>query len=259
MSIKMNKKIVLLALACMFLLSAAIGAQLMVAVAAIVREPGVSVGDWALYDVTFSGNGTLVYELRSMNATWVKITVQEISSTNITSEILEHYSNGTEETSVNLVNVDTGQGNGTGIFIAANLNASNLIYTSSSVGLGINFTGATINETISRTYSIGTLEVNHLNITTTSTSPGVMNQTLSTNYYWRKTTGMLTELSLYAQVGNMTYMTWVDFDAVIAGVIPEFPPALILPLFMIATIAAVWLGKAIWSTKKLTRKTSTYA
>jgi hypothetical protein len=54
-------------------------------------------------------------------------------------------------------------------------------------------------------------------------------------------------------------MQWMELKILIIDAIPEFPPALILPLFMIATLAAVFLGKAIWSTKKLTRKPTPYA
>jgi len=250
----MNKKIVLLALASMFLLSAVI-----VAVAA--QEPGVSVGDWALYGVTPSGNATMPPE---MNITWVKITVQEISSTNITSEFRVHYSNGTEETEIYLVDVDTGQGNGTGFFIAKDLYEGELIYTSpppSGGPFGISFEGVTINETIpDRTYLGESVEVNHLNMTTTYTYPGYYTVTMSISYYWYRATGMLAEISIYELIQPVEGPTsWIKMEIGIIDIVPEFPPALILPLFMIATLVAIWLGKTIWSTKKLTRKPSLYA
>jgi len=249
MSIKMNKKFVSLAFASVFLLSAVIGSQLMVAVAA--QEPGVSEGDWAEYDVTLSGNATMPPEL---NITWVKITVQEISATNITSEFLVHYSNGTEEAEIYLVDVDTGQGNGTGFFIAKDLSEGDLIYTDPPTGegpFGISFEGATINETISREYLGGDVEVNHLNITTVNISPGG-NVTLSISYYWYRATGMLAELSIYELMQPVEGpIMWIKMEIVISDIIPEFPPALILPLFMIATLAAVWLGKTIWSKKSI--------
>jgi len=260
MSVKMNKKIVLLALASVFMLSAVIGTQLIVAAAAQPREPGVSEGDWALYDVTPSGNATMPPE---MNITLVKITVQEISDTNITSEFRVHYANGTEETETYVLDVDTGQGNGTGFFIAKNLYEDDLIYTSpppSGGPFGISFEGATINETIFRTYLGESVEVNHLNMTTSYTYPGYYTVTMSISYYWYRATGMLAEISIYELIQPVEGPTsWIKMEIVIIDIIPEFPPALILPLFMIATLAAVLLGKTIWSTKKLTRKPSPYA
>jgi hypothetical protein len=260
MSIIMNKKIVLLTLASVYLLSTVIGAQLIVSVAA--QEPGVNVGDWALYDVKLSGNTTMLFDA-CINVTWIKITVQEISVTNITFESLTHYSNGTKETKIYyVVNVGTGQGNGTSYFIAKDLYEGELIYTSPLpwVGpYGISFEGATINKTFSSMYLNASVEVNHLNITKITIYPGVGNITNIWNYYWYKATGKLAELS-YCRLAQAVEgpAIWEKVDLMITdvGVIPEFPPALILPLFMIATLAAVWLGKAIWSTKKLTRKPS---
>jgi hypothetical protein len=65
---------------------------------------------------------------------------------------------------------------------------------------------------------------------------------------------MLTEISTYQLTQNPCNTTWLDEHVEITNagggdVIPEFPPALILPLFMIATMATVFLGKTIWSTK----------
>lgn len=224
----------------MFLLSAVIGAQLIVAVAAIVYEPGVSVGDWALYDATPSGNMTIPPE---MNMTWVKMTVQEISGTNITYESLVHYSNGTEETETNVVDVYTGQGNGTGTFIAKNLYEGDLIYTSPpSVGpfgiYGPSFEDATINKTILRTYLGESVEVNNLNITKTSPFSGYT-LTMSLSYYWYRATGMLAELSIYELLQPVEGPTmWIKMEVVIIDIIPEFPTlTLMLLIPTILTIA----------------------
>jgi len=245
----MNKKFVLLTFASVFLLSTVIGAQLIVAVAAQPRIPGVNPGDWGTYGVTVSGNATMP---GMENITWAEITVQEISGTNITFETRMRYANATEETETSVVDVDTGQGNGTGVFIAANLNAGDLIYNSTEpYGM---FYDMTINETIFRAYAIGNVEVNHCNVTMSYSIPEGMNQTSSMNYYWYKSTGMVTELSIYYLLEQDGNMTWWDMELVITDVIPEFPQALILPLFMIVTLAAVWLGKAIWSTKKSIKK-----
>jgi len=67
---------------------------------------------------------------------------------------------------------------------------------------------------------------------------------------------MIASFSLYQQVQLVGGYEWIKIESVIIDIMPEFPPALILPLFMIATLAAVWLGKTMWSTKKLIKKTS---
>ena len=251
----MNKKIVLLGFASVFLLLAVIGSQLIATVAAL-RTVGVSEGDWTEYDFIYSGNETMPPPSEIME--WAKITVLEISGTNITFEEITRYVDHHNETKTYVVDVDTGQGNGTGIFIAKNLNQSDLIYTSPPPSglFGISFQGATINETISREYLGETVEVNHLNLTMSKTVPG-WTQTNFTNLYWYRATGLPAEFSLYMlaqpDVGDAM---WLKMEAVIIDIIPEFPLALIVPLFMIATLTAVWLGKTIWSTKKSIKKPS---
>lgn len=250
----MNKKIVLSAFASLFLLSAVIGSQLIVSVAA--QSVGVSVDDWAEYDVTYSGNATMPPP--NQKEEWGKITVLGISGTNITYQQITRYADNHNETETYWLDVATGQANFTyapGIFIAANLDPDDLIYTSPPPESG--FVGATITETISRTYPvIGTVEVNHLNRTFSWSELGRM-ITQTMNFYWHRTTGMAVEVSIYTlEQPDVGPSTWMKIEYKTIDIIPEFPPALILPLFMIATLAAVWLGKTIWSTKKLIKKTS---
>ena len=249
----MKKKFLLLAFASVFLLSAVIASQLIVTVAAL-RNVGVSEGDWALYDWAFSTNMTMPPPLEEIDS--IKITVLEISGTNITYQWITHYVNDTEETEIYVLDVDTGQGNGTYAFIAKNLNPGDLIYTSPPPDGPIP-QGATINETISLEYLGGSVEVNHWNLNMSETIPGLVTLTKSTNLYWYRATGMMAEMSFYMlvepDVGNAT---WSKYEAVIIDIIPEFPPALILPIFIITTLTAVWLGKKIWPTKKLTKKPS---
>ncbi|MGQ9461014.1 MAG: hypothetical protein ACUVRA_07280 [Candidatus Bathyarchaeaceae archaeon] len=256
----MDKKIVLLALASMFLLSIVIGAQLMVGVAAVVQEPGVNEGDWADYICFW--NGTELPD-PSERVELINATILEVSGTNVTFETIVHYADGHNETDINVVDVDTGHGNATGIIIAKNLNAGDFIYTDPppSGPFEISFEGATINETISREYVGEIVEVNHLNITTIETDPETGATYIQIwNFYWFRATGMLAEMSYYYLVQSVVGPEyWMELKILIIDMIPEFPPALILPLFMIATLAAVFLGKAIWSTKKLTRKPTFHA
>jgi hypothetical protein len=239
----------------MFLMSVVVGSRSIVTVAAQTRAPGVSPGDWADYNATYSGNGTMPSSENTLQR--ANLTILAVSGTNVTFELGLQYADGHENASIYVLNVDTGQGNGTYLVIAGNLNAGEAVYTGSS------FNSTTINETISRgyPYPVGTIEVNHLNITSAYSYPGYENLTTSANFYWHQTTGMLTEFSIYQLTQTPSNTTWMEEHVVITDwgsgvVIPEFPPALILLLFMIAIIAAVFLGKTIWSTKKLTEKTS---
>jgi hypothetical protein len=188
------------------------------------RTVGVNICDWAEYTVFYSGNATFPPQL-SLDLEWMKLTVEYISGTNITFVQIYHYTNGTEEGGINSVDVDTGQGHGTGMFIAKNLNESDLIYTSPppSGPFNLNFGGLTINETISRLYLSETVETNHLNVTG-SESIAEGNQTVSLNFYWYKATGALAEMSAYAvyqwDSGNTT---WLEYGLVVSAmeVLPQ--------------------------------------
>lgn len=203
------------------------------------RTVGVNVGDWGVYTVFHSGNETFPPQL-PLDLEWINLTVQEISGTNITFEQIHHYADGTEVSGINSVDVDTGQGHGTGMFIAKNLNESDLIYTSPppSGPFGLNFGGITINETIPQLYIGETAKANHLNITEKQSSPEG-NRTVSLNFYWYKETGMLAEMSVSTISVGVGNMTWLEYKAVITAVIPEFPSFFIPQLFMTAMLLAV--------------------
>ena len=248
-----NKKCILLTFTSAFLLLAVVGAQLIATVAAL-RDVGVSEGDWVEYDFIYSGNGTLPPPGEVMD--WAKITVLEISGTNITWEEITVYVDQSNETKIYVLDVDTGQGNGTGVLVAKNLNQSDLIYTSPppSGPFGISFQGATINETIFREYLGGPVEVNHWNLTMSTTVPAGTISNI-TNLYWFRATGMAAELSVYMlSQPNVGDTLWLKMEAVIIDIIPEFPPSLLLPLFMTATLTTVWVMKTVWSTKKPIKK-----
>lgn len=189
------------------------------------RTVGVNICDWAEYTVFYSGNATFPPQL-SLDLEWMKLTVEDISGTNITFAQIYHYTNVTEG-GINSVDVDTGQGHGTGMFIAKNLNESDLIYTlpPPSGPFNLNFGGLTINETISRLYLSETVETNHLNVTG-SESIAEGNQTVSLNFYWYKATGVLAEMSAYAvyhwDSGNTT-TTWLEWGVVVSAmeVLPQ--------------------------------------
>ena len=187
------------------------------------RSVGVGVCDWAEYTVYYSGNATFPPQL-PLDLESMKLTVEDISGTNITFEQIGHYTNGTEEGGINSVDVETGQGHGSGLFIAKNLNESDLIYTSPppSGPFGLNFGGLTINETISRQYLGNAVKVNHLNVTGSESSPEG-NQTTSLNFYWYKATGIIAEMSVSGSLQQEGNTTWLEYGMAVSAmeVIPQ--------------------------------------
>jgi len=181
------------------------------------RIVGVSEGSWFEYlsNWAWTSNDPNAeppsYWVEVNNTEWLRISVQSISGTNITSQGLTHFKNGSEWTDTYVVDVDTGQGNGTGTFIAANVSIGDLIYTSPPPGL---FEGATLNETMLAIYLGETVEVNHLNLTQTWTYLG-FEYAWSVNYYWYRDAGALCEFGFnwYNKTGE--YVTTFSYAYVI--------------------------------------------
>jgi hypothetical protein len=207
------------------------------------RAVGVSVGNWFKYgsiEVAWSSNdpnATAPEFLKLLNETERElILIEGISGTLITTQITDHFKNGTESTSGGSIDVDIGTGNMTLMAISANLGQNDALYAFGP------YSTWRINETITAVYPEGTRQTNHLNLT---------NQNLATNtyaygsanYYWDKSTGILTELFAESVNQTGTYSTNWSMLLRLTGsdgwVIPELPSLLILPLFMIATLPAV--------------------
>ena len=244
----MRKKNGLLVFVSWFLLLAAIMASSIMPIAA-QRTVGVHVGDWFEYgNVEFNWTSSDPSEepppewIAMSEAEWMKTTVQEISGTNITGQMIIHYKNGTEHAEGYWIDVETGHGNGTMLFIAANLAEGDLIYTDPSPDSP--FQGATINETISREYLGETVDVNHLNITQEITMPEVFYSFMSFNFYWYKSTGAVAEfaVSYHLKSEFLEYETSFSVSAVIADMIPEFPTwtSILLILTVITFVAFIY-------------------
>jgi hypothetical protein len=217
--INMNGRIVFFTLISTFLLLA-----LVVAASAQTRTVGVSLGNTFRYGVAVSWSSndpsaTPPSELVDANNTqWADLTITAISATNLTGQMTAHYKNATEATSGGWVDVNIGDGENLTIFvISANLAQGDSIYNSSQ------YTTATINETVSRTYSSGPRDTNHLNITG---SPGI-GQSYSAEYFWDKSTGIAVELlrEYTNQTGAYT-TTWSEDVQITSSdlwTVPEFP------------------------------------
>jgi len=252
----MNKKIILLTLVSVFLLSATI-----VTSSAQERIVGVTVGNsfkygdivvnWNTNDpnATFPPPGWEIFEEKN-ETEWLLLSVEDVSGTNITFQSTEHFKNDTERIRGGYIDIDTGDSSEetaettdmTSIAISANLNANDTIYSSGS------YSTQKINETVVRTYprdSVG--ETNHLNMTkeysfTVNETEYYFYQTV--NFYWDRSTGILVEFSFEGinQIGE--YLTTWSFLLRITEsdvwVVPEFSTLTsILLVFIVITTAIV--------------------
>jgi len=243
----MNKKIGLLTFVAMFLLSA-----MVVTSVATQRLPGVVAGNWFKYgtiDISWSSNHPNATFpppgnewLEEMNETeWMRISVEDVSGTNVTFQMIGHYKSGSEETSGGYLDVETGAAeNATFMAIAANLEANDTIYASGP------YSTWKINETIVRTYPDEDRETNHLNMTwgpyswTIGETDYYYYNTM--NFYWDKSTGILVEeyFEEINQTGDYT-TSWSALFIVTESnvwVVPEFPTwTSILLIFVVLTVA----------------------
>ena len=251
----MKKKIVLLTLVSVFLLSA----MAVVSVAAQTRVPGVSAGDWFKYgDITFSWSSNdpnatwppTGYEMEwteEINETeWMRLSVEDVSGTNITFQATLYFKNGTDIIRSGWIDIDTGDSsNDTAetmdmglCAIPANLDANDTIYAS-----GPSFTHMNITERIVRTYPDGVRETNHLNMTY-AYSQDEKDFFGSANFYWDRSTGILVEMSYeyIIQAGELltTCSLLLRTTESNVWVVPEFPTwTSILLILIVLTIAVV--------------------
>lgn len=226
------------------------------------RTVGVNPGDWIKFGditVTWSSNdpnASKVWygmDLEMYNQTeWVTVEITQVSGTNVTIQSVQHFKNGTEETSGGWIDVDTGDGvNATSMLISANLNENDAMYTSGDYSTWF------INETITRTYPDGVRETNHINMTYAynyTIPPDIeVDYFYSMNFYWDRATGILVEDTFEIRNQTGAYLTTWSMDFTITEsnvwVIPEFPSFLILSLFMIATLLTVIVYRRKHSSK----------
>jgi hypothetical protein len=250
----MKTKTVLLNFVLVFLLSA-----MVVTAAAQERTVGVAEGDWFTYgiDASWSSNDPNVFspssaygEWNVMNGTeWAKITIGEVSGTNILLQYVSHFKNGTEVIGTGHIDIDTGDNaNASFTLISANLDVNDNIYSSG------NYSTWAINETIARTYPDGVRNTNHLNMTYGNS--WTVNETechyyYSMNFYWDKETGILVEDSFAVSNQTEDYLTTWSVVSTLedssAWVIPEFPAAgtSILAISVVLTVTVIGIKRRL--------------
>lgn len=160
----------------------------------VERKVGVKVGNWVKYGdfmSTWSSDDPTAqpeaFLIETNETVWVKNTILSISGTQINFEVVTHYKNGTETTTVDIVDVYSGVGNGTTMFISVGLSAPDTIY---AIGED------KINETIQRKYVDLFRQTNHLNASRIEyPNPYDLSEfvIISVDYYWDKATGGLCE------------------------------------------------------------------
>lgn len=232
------------------------------------RKVCVKVGDWAKYGdikVIWNSNDQNAQQdqnLINANATaWFNITVTDVRATIITFQNTTALKNGTLITNTAYVDVDSGTGEAF-TFVSAGLNAGEHLY-STEQGILL-----AINETITRTYSGVVRDVNHLNLTRRylNQSDASIDVYISLDYYWDKTTGVLTERQGTFVNETGSYITsWSRSDKIVETNI-WFPldeaPSTISPTdntpWIVGVVAVLIIAIVIfWKRRKKTRfKTS---
>lgn len=158
---------------------------------------GVKVHDWVRYgNILAEWNSTQLNPdpefVEQNNTLWFKNEVLNIVDTHIVFNQTTYFKNGTPKTSKFTVDIYTGQGSGSLMFVPSGLSPKYYIYPASPAPVWIN-------GTTTRTYAGATREVNYLDLTGTQTTeddpPNIIRFSIS--YYWDKETGVLTE-----RVGN---------------------------------------------------------
>lgn len=223
------------------------------------RIVGVSAGDTFryTYNLDFNQNNSTDLTLPSYieqlfdqakTIEWAQLTITNVSGTQVTAQTLLHYNNGTEQTSTQTTDVETGQDNLSSFIVASNLNQDDPIYPGQ--------TSNTINETITRNYPSGSRQINHQSIISNYnvtqdellgfSMTGFQEQNRQ-DIYWDKQLGVLVEMSYNMVTQSQTLnanvtmkLTLVDSNTL---TIPEFPTFISVLLITAATVTATMLFK----------------
>ena len=205
---------------------------------------GVKQGDVFEYDMrsfwTCVFMDTPPAELVELNQTeWVRVTVTEVSGSQIKTQLTAHYRNGTEVNSDEICDIETGEQSGGPPFIGANLGENDLINPSASEPWFVHYT-------IIRDYENSQRETNYLKLEDMGNSSDFGEYSRIYEYYFDKSTGVLVEYSYEFSRTGLTSITRSKIIASNVWVIPEFPSLIILPVFMMITLFAVAIKKRLF-------------
>jgi hypothetical protein len=173
-----------------FILMCVLLMTLVVPVLAVDYNPGVSVGQGAEY-------GNYVVDGQATDVNWTRFGVTAVSGKKVTLTELTAYMNGTDETVDKVYDVEAGTVDGQPTafpgtwIIAANLNEGDALPPVDN--------GYTVNTTETRTYLGVSRSVNIINYTFYGEG-----YTISENYVYDKTSGIMLEMEGEAVVGEIT-------------------------------------------------------
>jgi hypothetical protein len=197
-----NKKTVLAALSVLILCFAI--AQQVQAQDTTEYQVGVSEGDTFKYDLSFywsstDPNATAPASWADANATdYYQVTIQRVSGTTVEMDTVWSFLNGTEISGTEIAEVASGLGESILVY-AANLSAGEQLYPRSS-----DITDK-IGETVALSYSQGSRETNHVEVTKTDVENEVLNYL---DLYFDKQTGMMVEVYtdvVYTNLPDQTF------------------------------------------------------
>lgn len=217
---------------------------------------GVNVGDWFMYEgtlVLWEADASVPFPpneyaliLQEYNVTdWYKYTVTDIVGSNVTFDVLVHWSNGTETTSILVDNMTSSFSM---MVIGANLEPGIQIRDEFDwepvIGFPLFWPARTLNETIMVEYESGPREMNVLDWT----HPPTFGYTRQM-YHWDKEYGIQAYYQVestatdFASGGEYTYIA--KFQLVDSSmdvlVIPEYLPGAVMLLVLISITVSIGL------------------
>lgn len=204
----------------------------------VSRVPGVKAGDWAKYSVlfNFSSNDPQppIYINPPLNdLDYYMIEIVSVASSNVTYQIKARYLNGTEFTTVDWIDVSTGQmAYGTSTFgpvIGANLTAGDKTY--------LNGYSPTLNYSETRVFAGTTRQVNRL---VTYQSFSFQNETNSAYYdfVWDRLSGLIVLIDENVTLTRNGYLTQMQIRLTIkeTNIWAPSPPTVAAEVFFIPRV-----------------------
>ncbi|PVX27464.1 MAG: hypothetical protein CW716_02175 [Candidatus Bathyarchaeum sp.] len=155
---------------------------------------GVVVGQTAEYTYAISGtardsNGSLTETVPFTVAYTEKLTITQVTGTNITFQFQRDLLNGTTEGGLSWVDVNNGNGTGNFVIVSANAGAGDMLYPGWLNSYYTADGAPVVNETVSLMYNGETVEACHFGYTNEYGN-------YSANYYWEKSTGLMLKWEL---------------------------------------------------------------
>ncbi|MCW4007049.1 MAG: hypothetical protein NWF04_10755 [Candidatus Bathyarchaeota archaeon] len=228
----MNRNVALAVLALFVLCSSAFFS------CTVAAEPSVGVarGDFFTYDFSayFNTNNSEIPVpgplVRDNQTQWLRYTVTSVDNFTVTYAITQHLDNGTEFTTTNQ-QADLATGEGGFPFLVTDLNANDFLYPDSTYS-------PIVNETLTRSYSQGTREINH----------AAWNETDYVDLYFDKATGVPVEfhVTFIVSAESQAQYSYILTDSSL-WTIPELTP------LTVALIAAATLTTALFYKKHQTK------